>query len=270
MERILREGSARAEEEARRKVTYPISAERQNDEEFITLLKSAVNEKRLDTIPNEELLRTCSQAQSIVAFSNEIDIELSKTINTLLGEIKKRGLSQEKRLQELLPEEPNAKNKTFLVIMAVMVFILLSLIVLNMSKKEVFGSALNNSEYKIDNNDAVRHDAVFISLPLQNMSSFETLTYVKLAIRDSDYYNYEGAGDYDDRLKWGSDRTHIFFYKLFVRPGKKIRLMFPCPATDSFYPEILTVFGREAKWTDIVSIISFSDQIKPDPRDPLE
>jgi hypothetical protein len=105
MERILREGSARAEEEARRKVTYPISAERQNDEEFITLLKSAVNEKRLDTIPNEELLRTCSQAQSIVAFSNEIDIELSKTINTLLGEIKKRGLSQEKRHQKISNHE---------------------------------------------------------------------------------------------------------------------------------------------------------------------
>jgi len=50
----------------------------QPDEVFIALLKSAVNEKMLDTIPNEELLEICKRARSIEnASSKKLDIELS-------------------------------------------------------------------------------------------------------------------------------------------------------------------------------------------------
>lgn len=65
----------------------------QPNKEFIALLKSAVKEKRLDTIPNEELLEICKQARSMEdASGKQRDIELSRAINTLLEEIKKRGL----------------------------------------------------------------------------------------------------------------------------------------------------------------------------------
>jgi uncharacterized membrane protein YhaH (DUF805 family) len=95
MERILREADARARGEARRRATYPISEEAQKDEEFLALLKSTVKENRLDIIPNEELFKICNRARSIAAFGNTLDIELSKAIDTLSEEIKKRGLSQE-------------------------------------------------------------------------------------------------------------------------------------------------------------------------------
>jgi hypothetical protein len=73
-----------------------------------------------------------------------------------------------------------------------------------------------------------------------------------------------------DRLEWESKRTHEYYYKLFLRPGKEIRLIFPNPPTKSFYSEITTALGREAKWTDAVSATSLRDTIKPVPRDSLE
>jgi len=103
MEKIFREADARAVEEARRKATYPISEVTQQNEEFIALLKSAINENRLDTISNEELLEIFQRARSKAAFSNTLDIELSKTINTLLEEIKKRGLSQDSTTPQEIP-----------------------------------------------------------------------------------------------------------------------------------------------------------------------
>jgi len=83
----------------------------QKNEEFIALLKSTVKENRLDIIPNEELFKICNRARSIAAFSNTLDIELSKAINTLLEEIKKRGLSQDSKPQENKPKEiPNYED----------------------------------------------------------------------------------------------------------------------------------------------------------------
>jgi hypothetical protein len=71
---------------------HPIPSETQENEEFIALLKSVVNENKLDTIPNEDLLAIYNRARSIDASSKKLDIEFSRTINTLLEEIKKRGL----------------------------------------------------------------------------------------------------------------------------------------------------------------------------------
>lgn len=109
MERILREADARARGEARRRATYPISEVTQPNEEFIALLKSALNENKFETISNEDLLEIFQRARSIAAFSNTMDIELSKAINTLVEEIKKRGLSQEKSPQKI----PNYRNSSF-------------------------------------------------------------------------------------------------------------------------------------------------------------
>jgi hypothetical protein len=73
---------------------YPISEGTRRDNEFIAILKAAVYENKFDTIHNEDLLEICKRARSIEdASSKPLDIELSRTINTLLEEIKKRGLS---------------------------------------------------------------------------------------------------------------------------------------------------------------------------------
>jgi len=71
------------------------------NEEFIALLKSTVKENRLDIIPDSDLIEICKRARSIDASSNNLDIELSKAINTLLGEVKKRGLTQDSKPQEI-------------------------------------------------------------------------------------------------------------------------------------------------------------------------
>ena len=157
------------------------------------------------------------------------------------------------------------------------------------AKQESFGSALNESEYKMDNNFFTSSDGRYFIQTLNNTSSFNTLTYVELTIKDDDYYDYKKPivftlpqptdvfgflmepGVDDGQRKWESERKHTYFYKLFLGPGKQIKLMFPKPRTNSAYSEITSALGREAKWTDAVSKISLrGDAIKPEPRDPLE
>jgi len=70
------------------------------NEEFVALLKSVINENKLSTIPGDDLIEIYKQASSIDASSNSLDIELSKAIDTLLEEIKKRGLNQDIKPQE--------------------------------------------------------------------------------------------------------------------------------------------------------------------------
>ena len=112
-------------------------------------------------------------------------------------------------------------------------------------------------------------------MTLQNTSSSNTLTYVELTITQ--------ALNLDEVLKYSKQQQAIpttpqddgrwtknYYYKLFLKPGKEIRLMFPEPPTDRFYSKITNALGREAKWTDAVSTTSLSNTIKPEPRDPLE
>jgi hypothetical protein len=77
-----------------------VKAMRKN-EEFVALLKSTVKENKLDTIPGDDLIEIYNQAKSTDASSNNLDIELSKAINTLLEEINKRGLIPEDKPQEI-------------------------------------------------------------------------------------------------------------------------------------------------------------------------
>jgi tetratricopeptide (TPR) repeat protein/uncharacterized membrane protein YeaQ/YmgE (transglycosylase-associated protein family) len=95
IEKNIREADARAFEEARRGAIHPISEATQQNKEFIALLKSTVKENKLDIIPDRELIEICKRAKSIDTSSNNLDVEFSKAINTLLEEIKKRGLSQD-------------------------------------------------------------------------------------------------------------------------------------------------------------------------------
>ena len=76
------------------KVTTTKSEVKQSDEEFIALIKSTVKENRFDVISDSELTEIYNRGKSIAAYSNELDFELSKAINALLEEIKKRKLSQ--------------------------------------------------------------------------------------------------------------------------------------------------------------------------------
>ncbi len=72
------------------------------NEEFIALLKSSINENGLNTIPGDDLIEIYKRAKLIEASSNNLDIELSKAINILLEEIKKRRLSPDTTPQKIL------------------------------------------------------------------------------------------------------------------------------------------------------------------------
>ena len=91
IEKYIGEADARAFEEARRGATHPISEATQQNKEFIALLKSTVKENKLDIIPDRDLIEICKRAKSIDTLSNNLDVEFSKAINTLLEEIKKEG-----------------------------------------------------------------------------------------------------------------------------------------------------------------------------------
>ena len=70
-----------------RGATSPILEVKEN-EEFISSLKSVVNENRLGIIPDEDLLEIYKRAKSIDASRNYMDIGFLITINSLLKEIK--------------------------------------------------------------------------------------------------------------------------------------------------------------------------------------
>ena len=83
----------------------------QKNEEFIELLKSAINENGLNTIPGDDLIEIYKRAKLIEASSNNLDIELSKAINTLLKEIKKRRLSPDTTPQKILDYKDSSFSK---------------------------------------------------------------------------------------------------------------------------------------------------------------
>jgi len=64
----------------------------QSNEEFIALLKSTVNENRLEIIPNEDLVEICKRARLVNAQSKKPDTDFIMAVKKLSEEIKKRGL----------------------------------------------------------------------------------------------------------------------------------------------------------------------------------
>ena len=63
-----------------------------SDGEFVAMLKSAVKENRLHSISGKDLLKICERAKSVNASGNMTDTGLLEDINTILEEIKRRGL----------------------------------------------------------------------------------------------------------------------------------------------------------------------------------
>jgi len=110
IEKIIREAELRSAQKVQ-KITTTESELKQQNEEFIVLLKSTINENGLNVITGDDLIEIYNRAKSIAAYSNELDSELSKAINALLEEIKKRGLSQESKSREISNyEESSFKN----------------------------------------------------------------------------------------------------------------------------------------------------------------
>lgn len=146
------------------------------------------------------------------------------------------------------------------------------------AKVEAFGSTLSEDEFVYVNGEGSvqTHEDGYFSQALKNKSSFKSITYVALNIKDGDYYDYKEAKwggvliNPEGRAKWESERSRTYFYKLSLKPGNEVRLMFRKPRIDAFYAEVTTVLGREAKWSDTISTSAFSSNIKPEPKDPLE
>jgi len=142
-----------------RKIEKTIETEpevKQHNEEFIELLKSAVRENGLNKIPGDDLIEIYNRAKSIDASNNIPDIELSKAINAVLGEIKKRGLSQNikpqaDKQQEIYhykdysfkQNEAGGSSKWFYVIVISIIVISIALVVIsnfsshNLSQDEI-------------------------------------------------------------------------------------------------------------------------------------
>lgn len=145
------------------------------------------------------------------------------------------------------------------------------------AKVAAFGSALSENEftYVTGKGSVQNHEDGYFSQVLKNTSSFKSITYVALNVKDGDYYDYKEKGsgiftDFEGRTKWENERSRTYFYKLSLKPGNEVRLMFRKPHTDSFYAEVTTVLGRESKWTDTISSSAFSSNIKPELKDPIE
>jgi hypothetical protein len=96
IEKIIREAELQPAQGVQ-KVAQSESKVKQQDEEFIALLQSSIEENELNIIPSNELLEIYNRAKSIASGSNETDIELSTAINSLSDELKKRGLSPENK-----------------------------------------------------------------------------------------------------------------------------------------------------------------------------
>lgn len=92
--KIIREAELQSAQSVSKITTTELEVKRQN-EEFIELLKSTVMENGLNTITGDDLIEIYNRAKSIEASNNSPNIELSEATNTVLEEIKKRGLSQD-------------------------------------------------------------------------------------------------------------------------------------------------------------------------------
>lgn len=159
IEKIIREAETKSSGDVKSDATYYSTSEvKHKDEKFIALLKSSISENGLKIIPGDELIEIYNRARSIDASSNNLDIELSNTINTLSDEIKKRGLSPEIKPQEILNYEDSsfAKKikedmgvKTFFTFVVLIVAVLLILVSFgyisnpfdNFRKNNIVGSA---------------------------------------------------------------------------------------------------------------------------------
>ncbi|MFZ2398292.1 MAG: RDD family protein [Smithella sp.] len=104
------QAGGRSAEEAQRGTTSPVSEATPQDEEFISSLKSNVKENWLNIIPGNELIKVCKQAQLIDTKSNNPDTELKNTINAMLEEIEKRGLTKAFKLQGNKPQESKSQE----------------------------------------------------------------------------------------------------------------------------------------------------------------
>jgi tetratricopeptide (TPR) repeat protein len=111
IEKIIREVNLKPPQEIQ-KVAEPQSEIKQQDEKFIVLLKSAIEENGIHTIPGNELIEIYNRAKSIQSNSNEMDAELSNVLNVLSEEIIKRGLNDNSKSQtnSYYENAPHAKQ----------------------------------------------------------------------------------------------------------------------------------------------------------------
>lgn len=133
IEKIIRKAETQPIKEVKRVTTQSTSEVKQQDEKFIELLKSSISENGLSKIPENELIKTYNRARSIASCNNELDIELSKVINSLSDEIKKRGLVPTVKPQEKSNAEDSyiaERNKEGIGVKILVTFVVLIVAVL--------------------------------------------------------------------------------------------------------------------------------------------
>ncbi len=157
------------------------------------------------------------------------------------------------------------------------------------SRESEFGETILENEYdfKVGYNSEIDG---FLVTTLKNTSSYKTITYVSLVMRNIDFYEYKGKdairtleslldkrtleklplekNDYSQsKVDWEKERTTKIYYKLTLKPGQEIKLLYRKPRVKTFYPDIETVMAREKKWSDTILV---GGTLKPEPKNPLE
>jgi len=99
IENIIRDAELRSTQKFQN-IAITKSETKQQNEEFIALLKSSINENGLKTIPGDDLIEIYKRAKSIESSYGIPSLALSVTINAVLEEIKKRGLSPDVTLRD--------------------------------------------------------------------------------------------------------------------------------------------------------------------------
>lgn len=142
------------------------------------------------------------------------------------------------------------------------------------AKQETYGSAMRDDEYSFSEDKYVgTHDDGFVSETFKNKSSYKTVTYVALMVMDGDYYKYKKSDylDFEGEAAWQKERSQTYYYKLSLKPNAEIKLLYRKPRTKPWFSNVVTVLGRESKWSDAMSPSAWGgDVVKPESKDPLE
>ncbi len=149
-------------------------------------------------------------------------------------------------------------------------------------KREKLGLPMKDDEYAWSESNQFDTQANgYLSEIFKNKSSYKTVTYVALEILDADYYECINFAsfipgqksvpcDFEDLAAWQKKRSQTYYYKLSLKPNAVTKLLYRPTRTETLRSRVVTVLGRESKWSDSIATSAWGETVKPEPKDPLE
>jgi len=218
IEKIIREAELRSAQKVQ-KISTTESEVKQQNEEFIELLKSTINENGLNVITGDDLIEIYNRAKSIAVFSSEQDMELSSAMNVVLEEIRKRGLSPDVKPHMVSDYEVSSytKSKTGIIdwdwghaILGAVILVVAIILIASFSgnAEKYFNKAeeyLHSGQYQkaVENYDkAINKKPDYINAYFNRGYAYAALGYDNQAIKDYDKVielNPSAAGAFNNR-----------------------------------------------------------------------